>query len=309
MTTSLDELLNVFWLRPETAVWRELDIRAMQDFEFSGPSLDLGCGDGIFSFIRAGGEFEPSFDAFQDMNDLEHYFDNVDVFDSFDGSLSPTIKSQANYQIDWAFDQKDNLLKKAGTLGLYKNFKQGDANEPLPFEAGQFKSVFSNIVYWLDDPQAVLSEISRILMKNGVVCLMLPNDTFPKFSFYHQLYANTSDEKWAFLKYLDRGRFSDSLRQSRSADDWENMFREAGLEVIANKPHLSKPVIQMWDVGLRPLFPMLHKMVGHLDDQTHGTIKQEWIDTLKRFLVPMIENDAFMGLDEAPAFHCYFLKK
>jgi hypothetical protein len=58
------QLLNAFWLRPETAMWREVDIRAMASFEFRSPSLDLGCGDGLFSFIRAGGHFGVGFDAF-----------------------------------------------------------------------------------------------------------------------------------------------------------------------------------------------------------------------------------------------------
>lgn len=29
------QLLNVYWLRPETALWRELGIRAMSSFSFS----------------------------------------------------------------------------------------------------------------------------------------------------------------------------------------------------------------------------------------------------------------------------------
>ncbi|MGO6903974.1 methyltransferase type 11, partial [Rhizobium ruizarguesonis] len=59
---NFNQLLNVFWLRPETALWRYLDIEAMRDFQFIGRSLDFGCGDGLFSFIRAGGEFDPLFD-------------------------------------------------------------------------------------------------------------------------------------------------------------------------------------------------------------------------------------------------------
>lgn len=82
MTTStLNQLLNVFWLRPETALWREIDIRAMQSFSFKSPSLDIGCGDGIFSFIRAGGKFSSEFDAFQAMSGLDKFFEKVDVFD------------------------------------------------------------------------------------------------------------------------------------------------------------------------------------------------------------------------------------
>src|SRR4051812_24848809 len=114
MTTSstFEALLNVFWLRPETALWRELDARAMQSFAFKGPSLDIGCGDGIFSFIRSGGRFSPEFDAFRAMSGLDKYFDNVDVFDAFDARVSPAVVQTPTYPIDVGFDHKANLLSK-----------------------------------------------------------------------------------------------------------------------------------------------------------------------------------------------------
>ena len=62
---NLRELLNVYWLRPETALWRSIDIEIMKDFEINGKSLDLGCGDGVLSFIRAGGKFDITFDDYQ----------------------------------------------------------------------------------------------------------------------------------------------------------------------------------------------------------------------------------------------------
>ena len=181
--STFEELLNVFWLRPETALWREIDIRAMQSFTFNSPSLDMGCGDGIFSFIRAGGGFSPEFDAFRAMSGLDKFFDNVDVFDAFDDRVSPAVTHAPQYRIDCGFDHKANLLSKSGQLGLYGSLKQGDANQALPFPDESFNSIFSNIVYWLDDPQAVLKEISRILRPGGRVCLMLPNQTLPEFSF------------------------------------------------------------------------------------------------------------------------------
>src|ERR1039458_9326538 len=147
-STTFDELLNVFWLRPETALWREIDIRAMAPFVFQSPSLDLGCGDGIFSFIRAGGRLDKSFDAFRSVNGLDKFFDNVDVFDTFNKSVTPIVMRQPGYKIDCGFDHKENLLRKADQLGLYRELKPGDANRRLPFPDQSFNSVFSNIVYW-----------------------------------------------------------------------------------------------------------------------------------------------------------------
>lgn len=306
---TLEQLLNVFWLRPETALWREIDIRVMHAFEMRSPSLDLGCGDGVFSFIRAGGEFDRSFDAFRSVAQLDQFFQNVDVFDSFDEGLNSAVTKSPNYQIDVGFDQKKNLLKKAGQLGLYGTLQQGSANQSLPFPSASFSSVFSNIVYWLDSPQFVIAEISRVLKPGGVACLMLPNITFPQFSFYNQLYVKGGDTQWEFLKLLDRGRFSDNLRHAKSLIEWQQMFEQSGLKIEQHHSHLSKLTVQAWDIGLRPLFPILLEMANELPPEKFISIKAKWIKTMMAFIGPLVEIDKEIPGNESPAFHCFELRK
>ena len=181
----LESFLSVYWLRPETALWRTIDVLAMDSFIFESPSLDLGCGDGVFSFIRAGGRFDFGFDVFQSVTALERYFENVDIYDNYDDSyMAPLIGKMPGYQIDMALDHKEALLKKAATLGLYRKMVCQDANQGLPLDEASFKTVFSNIIYWLDNPHAIIGEIARILTPDGRAILMLPNDTFQDYSFY-----------------------------------------------------------------------------------------------------------------------------
>ena len=310
MTTStLNQLLNVFWLRPETALWREIDIRAMQSFSFESPSLDIGCGDGIFSFIRAGGKFSSEFDAFQAMSGLDKFFEKVDVFDAFNEKVSPAVTQVPEYQIDCAFDHKQNLLNKAAQLGLYGSLKQGDGNQSLPYLDESFNSVFSNIIYWLNEPEAVLKEVTRILKPNGRVSLMLPNHSLPEFSFYNQLFVKTGNQQWAFLDKLDRGRFSDNIRQAKTRKVWEKIFNDAGLRVVEHKAHLSETVVKTWDIGLRPLFPVLHRMIQAIPSSELPEIKNEWIATLRYFLEPLADMDDSLSKNSEPAFHCYILEK
>ena len=307
--TTFDELLNAFWLRPETALWREIDIRAMAPFEFQSPSMDLGCGDGIFSFVRAGGGFDENFDAFRAIAGLDKFFDKVDVFDAFDGSAKPIVIRRPSYSIDCGFDHKENLLRKAEQLGLYRELKLGDANRLLPFPDQSFNSVFSNIVYWLEDPQSAIVEIARVLRPGGHACLMLPNQTLPEFSFYNQLHVKTGNSDWAFLEKLDRGRFTDNIRQARSGEKWETMFGGAGLSVVRHIAHLSKTVVQIWDIGLRPLFPVLCRMAHALAPDELIKVKCEWVATLRQFLEPLVQMDNQLCQGVEPAFHCYILKK
>jgi len=167
MNSALKELLNVYWLRPETALWRAIDIEIMKDFEIKGNSLDLGCGDGVLSFIRGGGEFDSLFDDYQSIGDLDKFFKNYDVHDTFKEGYSPGMVKKPSYKFSKALDHKENLLLKARELNFYNDFVIHDANKPLPFSDSTFDTIFSNIVYWLDDPQLSFNEISRVLTKGG----------------------------------------------------------------------------------------------------------------------------------------------
>ena len=194
-------------------------------------------------------------------------------------------------------------------MGFIAIFELGDANKPLPFPNQTFRSLFSNIVYWLDNPAFVIKEIARVLKPRGQACLMLPNTTLAEFSFYNQLYLKTGKQEWAFLSKLDRGRFSENIKQVKTAKNWEALFSLACLKVKTHKRHLSKTVVQMWDIGLRPLFPVLYKMVDSLKPNQLGVIKNEWVSILKNFLEPLARMDNRLGQGIDPAFHCYILEE
>lgn len=243
---NFNQLLNVFWLRPETALWRYLDIEAMRDFQFIGRSLDFGCGDGLFSFIRAGGEFDPLFDAFQKTANLDRFYEKVDVFDAYDDSYAPLVAKKPDYQITVGFDHKPNLLKKAAGLGLYAETVVGDGNEPLSFADNSFDTIFSNIVYWLNDPESVMAELCRILRPSGQLCLMLPNVTLPDYSFFNRLFVQTKDPAWSWLDELDRGRLSDNIKQAASDEQWRENLRVCRTE----GPSSHEPFVETYYSGL-----------------------------------------------------------
>jgi SAM-dependent methyltransferase len=306
----LENFLNVFWLRPETALWRTIDVLAMDSFGFDSPSLDLGCGDGIFSFIRAGGEFDEGFDIFQSVTALEQYFDNVDIYNHFDANkVCPVVTNAPRYKIDVALDHKEALLKKAATLGFYDKMVCHDANQKLPFPDNTFKTVFSNIIYWLDNPMSVFKEINRILMPNGRVLVMLPNDSLKDYSFYYQLYVKNGDSRWKWLEKIDRGRLSDNVKHTNDDKKWREIFYESSFEVIKHTMHLSKTVVEVWDIGLRPLFPLLFKMTSKLNARDHAEIKNEWVALFSDLLLPICSTSWGTDTEFPPAFHCYILEK
>lgn len=308
----LRKLMNVYWLRPETALWRAVDMETMKNFDFKGKSLDLGCGDGVFSFIRAGGNFDDSFDDYQSLGNLEKFFDNNDIHDSFKEGYKPKISRKPDYFISFALDHKKTLLYKAKELDFYNNFVLHDANKKLPFEDNSFYSIFSNIVYWIDNPQKTFNEIARVLQTGGAAALMLPDKIFPEFSFYNRLFVKKNNDKnFQFLKYLDRGRF-DLIKVCKDYKEWEEIIKNSGLSIAEHKMHLSKTIIEMWDIGLRPIFPVLLKLIRSIKNENILTeVKREWIEIFMKFLQPIfeLEKESSLNQNTEKAFHYFVLKK
>lgn len=304
----LNSFLNAYWLRPETALWRTVDVEAMKNFRFVSPSLDLGCGDGTFSFLRGGGELEERFDVFE-VGNLNKFYANVDVYDTFDENSEVKITKAAEYMIDVGMDHKQNLMNKAARLGLHKKFVQADANKPLPFENESFQTIFSNIIYWLDNPASVFKEIYRILKPGGKCCVMLPNTLYLESSFYYQLSLKAKRKEFDFLQLIDRGRVSDNLKIVNSRQGWQAIIEQAGLVVEDCIPHISKTLIQIWDIGLRPIFPMLKKMVQNLDEKVFLEIKREWVELFMRIGEPIVKNDSLLTQGEEFCFFCFVLTK
>lgn len=308
MNNILYNFLSAYWLRPETALWRTLDVESMKNFQFDSPSLDLGCGDGTFSFLRVGGEFDKTFDVFMSVNHLDKFYKNIDVYDSFN-DLEVKIIKKPSYKIEVGVDHKQNLMNKAKKNGLYNEFVLADANNKLPFDNESFQSIFSNIVYWLNNPENVLKEIYRILKHGGKCCLMLPNITYLESSFYYQLFEKEKKEEFKFLEFIDRGRIKENLKVVKTYQEWKKIIEEAGFEIEECVPHLSKTLIQIWDIGLRPIFPMLKRMTERIDTESLMEIKKDWIDLFLELGQPIIDNDVLLTQGREFCFFCFVITK
>lgn len=192
---------------------------------------------------------------------------------------------------------------------MYQQFIVADANRKLPFDNESFQTIFSNIVYWLDNPANTFKEIYRILRKGGQCCVMLPNMVYLESSFYYSLYKKSGKEEFKFLELIDRGRMQDNLKIVNSYDGWKQMIEAAGLEIVECVPHLSKTLIQIWDIGLRPIFPMLKKMTMKLDEEFLLEIKKEWVDLFQKIIEPIILNDHLFTQGKEYCFYCFILSK
>ncbi len=179
--TFLEDFLNLQWLRPESALWDAIAVRNC-GFAIEGPSLDVGAGNGLFSFTCAGGALSHDYDQFLNAGHLDAFWENADIYDNYSGfGSTEQIVREPEWVYDFALDHKENLRRQADFLHLYGEYKIGDAAETWPFESESIKSLFSNMLYWLPNPEHCLSEVARVLSPGGRAFLCLQSLDFERY--------------------------------------------------------------------------------------------------------------------------------
>ena len=140
----LKKFLNIYWIRPETAFWRSLDVLQMKSIDFKRPIIDIGCGDGTFSFTHFEGELASNYDVYRTINTTNKFFEGHDIHDQ-KNSIKPRIIQKAKTQIDVGLDWKKNLLDKAKKLKLYEKLIQHDSNKKFPFKEREYGGAWDTV--------------------------------------------------------------------------------------------------------------------------------------------------------------------
>ena len=288
MNNIIKNVFEALWLRPETAFWRIRDIQKIREsgFKFSGKCLDMGGGDGIFNFLLNGGRLNPKFDFYSITNNLNKHVKFVDIYDSEikDPSKFKDIVLDQPQKIDITnYDHKKNLLEKSKLLNFYSQTIQGDANKPLQIQDNLYDSIFSNIVYWINEPYFLLEELSRVGKLNSKLLFVVPNSRFLEKSNLFK-YRNFKFDK-KFLETLDRGRYKLNFNTVKRREEWIAIIEKTNWKIIENKSYLSDDLLSYWDIALRPFSPFIIDAFDTLAKEDRLRIKTNYVSDL----LPIVE--------------------
>jgi len=276
--------LHLYWLRPERALFgASVELRG--PLRPWGSSVELGCGDGLNTFLRLGGTLEPSFDYYAALEGeigMAEYVEGKDVYDAPLRGFFP-VKEKPGIQFHQGLDFKQNLLDRANMLGAYKSVQWHDLNTPLPYGDGTIDFVYSNVLYWLKDPDPLIAETARILTKGGEAVFEVLTRAVESEDFFGRFGA--WGPEWCRL--MDRGRFA-SYPGLRSLREWEAAFAGANLRVTKSLNVLPRGIFLVWHVGLRPIYPLLKRMIDTIPAPERTKIREEWVQTFFDLLYPVL---------------------
>jgi SAM-dependent methyltransferase len=302
----LRRFVEAYWLRPENALWMTLRSEVLSNCPLEHPSIDLCCGDGVFSFLHCGGAFDPAFDVFTGVADLDRSgAERGDMFDCFSDGYRPAIIRPPFNSIDVGADFKPTMLAKAKRLNLYGKLIEHDNNRPLPFDDEMFQTVYTNAAYWIVEIDRFLREVNRITRRGGRIILHVKLDSMLDYTL--GAFRRVLGDR--FLEIIDRGRAA-CWPTLASRVVWESRFARANLSIECATPFVTRTHAHIWDVGLRPIAPLLVKMTAALRSDTRDAIKREWVDLFCGLLEPFCDPslDLFSGRDE-PAEIQYVLSR
>ncbi len=302
-TDKLRRFVSAYWLRPENAFWMVLRSHVLSSVPIRSPFIDLSCGDGIFSFLHAGGRFAPEFDVFADLSNVAQRDIRMgDLFDSCSEFYQPEIVTRPDYRIDCGTDFKKSLIAKAGCLDFYSRLMEQDHNRALPFADHTFETVYCNAAYWIHEIDAFLSELGRISVSGGTIVLHVKLDAIKRFTLRNR--SLRLGDRW--LDIINRGRF-ESWPSLCDRTKWEDRFERAHLEILSAEPFVTGTHAHIWDIGLRPIAPLLIRAMNSLHDHLRSELKHDWVNLFCELLDPFCDPDLDFLTDGEPVEMQYVL--
>ena len=302
----LQRFLAAYWLRPENALWMTLRSEVLSGVLWEAPALDACCGDGVFSFLHMGGKFDPAFDVYRGVEPGAATGRlGRDLYDCVTDEYRPKIAVRPACCIETGSDMKKSLLAKADRLDFYGRTVAHDHNLPLPFADESFQTVYCNAAYWMRNVDGLLAEFRRMLRPGGRLILHVKLDALRRHTL-EPFRAALGDQVLSILG----GDRLDCWPGLTDRAGWEARFRAAGLRIADARPFVTHTHALMWYVGLRPIAPLLMRMVAELTETTRQSIKKDWVELFTTLLMPLCRSDFSLHPDsEEPAEIQYVLTR
>lgn len=261
-------ILEANWLRPEVAVWRSMDALMLQKIHLAQPVCDLGCGDGIFSFLALGrGRIRSDYDAYFSLGES---LNKTDIYNSKRRNKKPKLLKKPKLRIT-GLDHKQNLLGSAENLDFYERLVRHNLNKRLQLESDSFGTVFSNTLYWIDNVEYLIQECRRILKPDGRLVVFVPDSRFTA-----NMLLSKFPRKWHWARALDNGMY-DSRRHAKTFSDWKKLFIKGGFKMESHTAYMSDRFVKFHNIGTRTYSRYMIQAVNKLKPQERYKLKKQLV--------------------------------
>ena len=292
---------SLYFLKPFDAVNDTLTASLISRLNWSGEFVEIGSGDGVYSYIMHGGNFPLWFDRYL-LTDLTQN----DIYDTHRYSVLPCVQPLVFPDIQKAIDAKQSHVVKIKEIGFAKE-AICSPYENLPLPSDSVETIFYYTPHGLKDHSQAINEAHRILKPGGRMLILLYDSRFKRAFLCHRLSRFFKGFLGSYFKRLDNGRYDEITNLSKPPEDWLGFFSSHGFSVQKCHAGLSSFAWRVYDTQTRPLLKVLIKLFNMFPRRLRTFFKFIWMALWFPMLVVFyfLFSNEFMAIDKN---NCYFEK-
>lgn len=266
--------LNIYFLKPIDAVNDTITSDLLLKFNWEKKYLEIGSGDGMFSYIMHGNSFPIWFDRYINTNlKNKNIFEvNYDFFPKFKNRY---YKIYPNISID----SKKHHINSINKIKFSR--KTINAN----YEQFKYKRESENLIFFytphgLKSYSKSIHNISPILKKKGRLLVLLNLEKVKECFICYNLKKKTKGKIKIFFSKLDNGRFNETKKISNTFNNWERLFKKNQLKIKDYYTGLTPFTWRIYDIQTRPILKILIKYFNFFSIFPRTLLKLIWMIAL-----------------------------
>lgn len=304
--TRLWRYLTIYFLKPFDAVNDTLTASLLSRLDWNNEYLEIGSGDGVFSFVMHGGAFPLSFDRYLSVDTSI----DGDIYDNHVTGVVKISRQPDKPRPICSVDRKKSHILKIKELG-YSLDAMESGYEELPFDDNSIPSIFFYTPHGLEDHAMAINEAARVLSVGGKMLILVYDPCFSKDFLCYRLAQKFGGRMGRYFSKLDAGRRTELMSMARAKGEWQSLFSDCGLEVDKLESGLSGFAWRVYDIQTRPFLKPLIALFAKLPMPARKFIKFLWMCAAYPFLLGfyfMFSNRAFK-VGECDCYIAYQLRK
>ena len=303
--TRLWRYQSLYFLKPNDAVNDTLTSSLLCRLDWTGPIVEIGSGDGVFSYIMHGGAFPLDFDRYL-LTDLS----KQDIYDDHrDDVIHPAVRLDYP-NITLAIDAKQSHVDKIAEIGFAKQAKLA-SYESLPLASSSVAKVFYYTPHGLNNHEEAIREAARIVAPGGSMLILLFDSKIKSSFICHRLAGFLPGAAGRYFSRLDNGRHDEIMSLAKSPLQWENYFSNHRFVVEKKYSGLSTFAWKVYDTQTRAILKILIRIFGSLPRPLRTWVKTICLISSYPYLVffYLLFSNEYLRIDPVNCYVAYQLKK
>lgn len=269
--TRLWQYHSLYFLKPFDAVNDTLTASLLTRLDWTGDFVEIGSGDGVYSYVMHGGTFPIWFDRYL-ITDLARQ----DIYDTHRRDVIPSSQLLHFPQISLAFDAKPSHVAKIAEIGFVKRAVCA-LNEHLPLATASVEKVFLYTPHGLRSHELTILEASRILKPGGRLLILVYDEAFSSAFVCTRLSRFFGGWLGRYFERLDNGRCEEITQMARLPGQWAKDFSRYGFKIEACQTGLSTLAWMVYDTQTRPILKPLIRLFNLLPLPLRTIAKLIWM--------------------------------